>query len=274
MPFFEKCILQRIVVLMSFVVGFVLSVSDANAKDDIRLWKAVKGTKSIQVAIRCLDASQGRTCYWWFRNSGDSSVSLVYTMIGDGFTIKPTVIRIKGGTIVPKTEIVLRPKYEQPDIEGYSGQYIGAEDLREVSIISYRSEVSASALKTVNESGAAPKRVESAPSVARVDSTFQLPAASKTEERAEGKKPQGFCKDFVEVMLDSCRCLPGRKIMKYADIARMTCYVPDKEDSKSEKSKARSTSSSLSSHQVVEPYGPPPPPKKKPSCDNRIASCL
>lgn len=259
-PFFEKCILKS---LIAFLLIVIFGASNANAKEDVRIWKPVKGLKAIQVAIHCLDATQGRTCYWWFRNSGETSVTLTYTMTGDGYTIKPRAVRVEHGTIVSRTEITLRPKYEQPFIEGYSGQYIGANNLFEVSVVSYRvGDVST-------------KKVEVIPPAVRDDVSkipVQIPVVDQRSEQAEEtkKRPQGFCRDLVEVMLDSCRCLPGRKVLKYADIARMTCYLPEKDDLTRPRGKAKEISPS-SEHGD---YGPPPPPKKSSPCNPAITSCI
>lgn len=259
-----KSVLQHLFVFFTFSACCLLFSIHVQAEEQTRTWLPVKGAHGIHVAFRCTQSNYGDICYWWFQNVSDKTITFSYIMIGDGYTVKPT-IRVKNGRLISRTELTLSPHQEQPNFEGIAGQFTTADRLVEPLIVSYK----------------AISPVLSGADEASVGLKQELQKALNTESTNEKaspsidkKKPTSFCRTGVEVMADSCRCLPGTKVMKYREIERMICYQPDlPDDKKKTSSTSRPVQPSKSQERVV--YGPPPPPTGKTPyyCNPSITSC-
>lgn len=280
--FIQKRVFIQYQLCMVLIGMFIFALPcTAFAKEDLRIWKPVHGVSSLEFAVRCVDAEPTKTCYWWFRNLSEVSVTLTYAMIGDGYTIKPTAVRVKGGRIVSKTEIVLPPNYQQPNFEGLSGQCIGADDIQTVAVIAYR--FGDSNAKPVSTKGTVDR-----PAKPTTEQAKQLSAeiasmkSFEVRDSVESKSAIGFCRTGYEVLIDSCRCLPDAKRDPDKGKGKMTCRqkrvsssssddIPELFDSKP---MAKAVLPPIPTPDVQ--YGPPPPTKpsaKKIGCDRTITSC-
>lgn len=179
-------------VLCSMFFGLTVSADEEHGP-----WKGVTMAPGIEYTVACRDTNLAKICYWWFRNTTDTKITLMYLMRGDGLSSANQTTWVKNGFLTRKTEITLAPRHTQPIVEGYAGQFAPATQISDVRALTFSMD-----------DGSVPAVKD------RV-----LVGASQVA----AKQDQLLCRANTQVVLGTCKCASGYRASDDANKNRRIC---------------------------------------------------